>query len=115
MGGNGGWFRNFMNRMATGLRSFMAGRYGTDQLNTAILLTGGSLHEALLLQIRQGTGHHTFIQADPFGQGVLGYARGGTDLLQQAGLPGPDAPGFQLPIAVLAATSGNLGQITKDF
>ena len=40
MGGNGGWFRNFMNRMANGLRSFMAGRYGTDQLNTTILLTG---------------------------------------------------------------------------
>jgi hypothetical protein len=40
MSGNGGWFRNFMNRIANGLRSFMAGRYGTDQLNTAILLTG---------------------------------------------------------------------------
>ena len=38
MGGNGGWFRNFMNRMANGLRSFMAGRYGTDQLNTALMI-----------------------------------------------------------------------------
>ena len=36
----GSWFRNLGNRMASGLRHFMRGRYGTDKLNTAILLTG---------------------------------------------------------------------------
>ena len=40
MGGKSGGFRNFMNRMVDGLRRFMTGRYGTDKLNTVILVAG---------------------------------------------------------------------------
>ena len=36
----GNWFRRFSANMAAGLRRFMIGRYGTDKLNTAILLAG---------------------------------------------------------------------------
>ena len=36
----GGGFRNFLNRIGQGLRNFMAGRYGTDKLNTVILFIG---------------------------------------------------------------------------
>ena len=32
--------RNFFGRLGLGLRRFMQGRYGTDKLNMAILLTG---------------------------------------------------------------------------
>ena len=32
--------RNFFGRLGAGLRRFMMGRYGTDKLNTAILITG---------------------------------------------------------------------------
>ena len=35
-----GWFRHFSMKMANSLRSFMAGRYGTDRLNMAILISG---------------------------------------------------------------------------
>ena len=35
-----GWFRQFTAKLSSGLRLFMAGRYGTDRLNMAILLTG---------------------------------------------------------------------------
>ena len=34
------WFKRMGRRIAAGLRSFMAGRYGTDKLNMAILGTG---------------------------------------------------------------------------
>ena len=40
MDGIGGWFRQFSVKMAAGLRSFMAGRYGTDRLNMVILCSG---------------------------------------------------------------------------
>ena len=40
MNGLGGWFRQFSTKLAMGLRNFMAGRYGTDRLNMAILGTG---------------------------------------------------------------------------
>ncbi|MEE1036674.1 MAG: hypothetical protein U0L15_06110 [Oscillospiraceae bacterium] len=40
MDGIGGWFRQFSAKMAAGLRSFMAGRYGTDRLNMVILCSG---------------------------------------------------------------------------
>ena len=36
----GDWFRRLGARMAAGLRRFMQGRYGTDKLNTAILVAG---------------------------------------------------------------------------
>ena len=36
----GGWFRQFIMKIAMGLRRFMEGRYGTDKLNTAILVVG---------------------------------------------------------------------------
>lgn len=36
----GGWFRQLGERIAAGTRRFMQGRYGTDKLNTAILVTG---------------------------------------------------------------------------
>jgi len=38
MGGN--WFQNFMSRIGNGIRRFMTNRYGTDKLNTVILITG---------------------------------------------------------------------------
>ena len=34
----GGVFRNLTMRLSTGLRRFMEGRYGSDKLNTAILM-----------------------------------------------------------------------------
>ena len=34
------WLRRFGQKLAYGVRRFMEGRYGTDKLNTAILLTG---------------------------------------------------------------------------
>lgn len=36
----GNWLRNLGRKMGTGFRRFMQGRYGTDKLNTAILVTG---------------------------------------------------------------------------
>ena len=36
----GNWFRNFSARLGAGFRRFMQGRYGTDKLNTAILVVG---------------------------------------------------------------------------
>ena len=40
MNGIRGWFRQFAIKLSQGLRSFMAGRYGTDRLNMAILCAG---------------------------------------------------------------------------
>ena len=40
MNGIGGFFRNLGAKFTAGLRSFMAGRYGTDKLNTTILGAG---------------------------------------------------------------------------
>lgn len=40
MKGFADWFHRLGTRLAAGLRSFMQGRYGTDKLNTAILITG---------------------------------------------------------------------------
>ena len=40
MNGIGGWFRQLGAKMSAGMRSFMMGRYGTDKLNTMILVTG---------------------------------------------------------------------------
>ena len=40
MSGNGSWFRRMTVKMNAGFSRFMAGRYGTDKMNTAILLTG---------------------------------------------------------------------------
>ena len=40
MNGIGGWFQQFSAKLAAGLRSFMAGRYGTDRLNMVILCAG---------------------------------------------------------------------------
>ena len=40
MNGLGGWFRQFAAKAAFGIRTFMAGRYGTDRLNMVILCTG---------------------------------------------------------------------------
>ena len=36
----GNWLRNLGRKMGTGFRRFMQGRYGTDKLNTAILVAG---------------------------------------------------------------------------
>lgn len=46
MNGIGGWFRHLGAQMSAGLRRFMTGRYGTDQLNMVIL--GGGLVLSLL-------------------------------------------------------------------
>ena len=40
MNGISSWFRQFSARLSAGLRSFMAGRYGTARLNMVILCTG---------------------------------------------------------------------------
>ena len=40
MNGFSGWFRQFSMKTAAALRSFMAGRYGTDRLNMVILFAG---------------------------------------------------------------------------
>ena len=40
MNGLAGWFRQFSAKLAMGLRTFMAGRYGTDRLNMVILCAG---------------------------------------------------------------------------
>ena len=40
MNGFSGWFRQFTAKLSAGLRNFMAGRYGTDRLNMAILCVG---------------------------------------------------------------------------
>ena len=40
MNGFSGWFRQFTAKLSAGLRNFMAGRYGTDRLNMAILSVG---------------------------------------------------------------------------
>ncbi|MBO7253407.1 MAG: hypothetical protein J6V25_12360 [Oscillospiraceae bacterium] len=40
MNGIGGWLRQFAIKLSHGLRNFMAGRYGTDRLNMAILCAG---------------------------------------------------------------------------
>jgi hypothetical protein len=39
MKGIGGFFRNLTMRLSAGLRRFMEGRYGSDKLNTALLMT----------------------------------------------------------------------------
>ena len=36
----GSWFRQFSLKLSSALRTFMAGRYGTDRLNMAILCVG---------------------------------------------------------------------------
>ena len=36
----GNWFRRFTARLGASFRYFMQGRYGTDKLNTAILVAG---------------------------------------------------------------------------
>ena len=40
MNGISSWFRQFSAKLSEGLRSFMAGRYGTDRLNMVILCAG---------------------------------------------------------------------------
>ena len=40
MNGFGNWLRNLFGKISAGLRRFMEGRYGTDRLNTAILIVG---------------------------------------------------------------------------
>ena len=40
MGSFGNWLRNLGAKLSAGFRHFMQGRYGTDKLNTAILLAG---------------------------------------------------------------------------
>jgi len=40
MNGILGWFRQFTAKLSSGLRLFMAGRYGTDRLNMVILCAG---------------------------------------------------------------------------
>ncbi len=40
MGGFGNWLRGLLWKLSQGLRRFMTGRYGTDQLNMVILIGG---------------------------------------------------------------------------
>ena len=43
MNGKVGWFSRLIYNMKTGIQRFMRGRYGTDKLNTMILLVGLAL------------------------------------------------------------------------
>lgn len=54
MNGISGWFRQFTAKLSQGLHSFMAGRYGTDRLNMAIL--GAGLIASLLSVISTSAG-----------------------------------------------------------
>ena len=54
MNGISGWFRQFTAKLSQGLRVFMAGRYGTDRLNMAIL--GAGLAASLLSVISPVSG-----------------------------------------------------------
>lgn len=49
MTGNGGWFSRLRYSFKNGLRRFMAGRYGNDKLNNAILILGLVLCVASML------------------------------------------------------------------
>ena len=49
----GNWLRGFLQRMGMGFRHFMAGRYGTDRLNTVILCVG--LAASLVSSFLRGT------------------------------------------------------------
>ena len=40
MNGFGSWLRQLGAKLSAGMRNFMVGRYGTDKLNTAILISG---------------------------------------------------------------------------
>ena len=40
MNGSSGWFSRLLYKMKMGLQRFMRGRYGTDKLNTLILIIG---------------------------------------------------------------------------
>lgn len=40
MQGFGGWLRRLGEKLSAGLRRFMQGRYGSDKLNTALLIAG---------------------------------------------------------------------------
>ena len=40
MNGFGNWLRKFLGQIRMGITRFMEGRYGTDKLNTTILLAG---------------------------------------------------------------------------
>ena len=40
MGGKGGWLRQLGYKMKMGLARFLSGRYGTDKLNSHLLMTG---------------------------------------------------------------------------
>ena len=40
MNGIGAWFRQLGIKLSAGLRRFMQGRYGSDKMNTAILVAG---------------------------------------------------------------------------
>lgn len=50
----GNWLRNIGAKMSVAIRHFMQGRYGTDKLNTAILVTG--LAACVLQMLLPGTG-----------------------------------------------------------
>ena len=43
MGGKGGWLRQLGYKMKMGLARFLSGRYGTDKLNSHLLMTGLAL------------------------------------------------------------------------
>ena len=53
MNGFGYWLRNLGARISAAIRHFMQGRYGTDKLNTAVLLTG--LAASILAMLLSGT------------------------------------------------------------
>ena len=49
---SGGWFRRFRKKLSLAFRHFMAGRYGTDHLNSAILWIGvGACILSMLIRI----------------------------------------------------------------
>jgi len=58
MQGIGGWFRNLGFKINNGLRNFMRGRYGSDKLNTALLIVGLI---CCILAMFTGTGIVSFV------------------------------------------------------
>lgn len=58
MQGIGGWFRNLGFKINSGLRNFMRSRYGSDKLNTALLIVGLI---CCILAMFTGTGIVSFV------------------------------------------------------
>ena len=73
MNGFSGWFRQFSAKLSMGLRNFMAGRYGTDRLNMAIL--GAGLVASLLSMFVRVAPLNLILWAASYGLMILAIFR----------------------------------------